>query len=88
MAEVSSKNFKNSPIVMGELTKFLALNSNYELVGKLHSKVNEMKVSVEEVVKESAASARSASTLASKFESHCKKPLEALTKRVDKLEKK
>ena len=88
MAEVSSKNFKNSPIVMGELTKFLALNSNYELVGKLHSKVNEMKESVAEAVKESAASSRAASTLASKFESHCKKPLEILTKRVDKLEKK
>ena len=87
MAEVSSQNFKNSPVVMGELTKFLALNSNYELVGKLHSRLNDMKSNVDEALKESAANAKASSTLASKFETHLKRPLEALTKRVDKLEK-
>ena len=88
MAEVSSKGFKNSPIVMGELTKFLALNSNYELVGKLHSKIGAIQTSQDSLEKEVAASVKSSSTLASKFEQQLKKPLDLLIKRVDKLEKK
>ena len=62
MAEVSSKGFKNSPIVMGELTKFLALDSNYELVGKLHSKIGSIQTSQDSLEKEVAASVKSSST--------------------------
>jgi len=88
MAEVSSKGFKNSPIVMGELTKFLALNSNYELVGKLHAKIGGIQTSQTQLEKDVAASVKSASTLSSKFEQQLKKPLDLLIKRVDKLERK
>ena len=88
MAEVSSKGFKNSPIVMGELTKFLALNSNYELVGKLHSKITGIETSQDSLEKEVAATVKSSSTLASKFEMQLKKPLDLLVKRVEKLERK
>jgi len=88
MSEVSSKGFKNSPIVMGELTKFLALNSNYELVGKLHTKISGIQTSQEQLEKEVAASVKSSSTLASKFDQQLKKPLDLLIKRVEKLERK
>ena len=88
MAKVSAKGFKNSPIVMGELTKFLALNSNYELVGKLHSKIGTIQTSQDSLEKEVAATVKSSSTLASKFEQQLKKPLDLLIKRVEKLEKK
>ena len=88
MSEVSSKGFKNSPIVMGELTKFLALNSNYELVGRLHTKISGIQTSQEQLEKEVAASVKSSSTLASKFDQQLKKPLDLLIKRVEKLERK
>jgi len=73
---------------MGEFIKFLALNSKYELVGKLHKKIGGIQTSQDQLEKEVAAPVKSSSTLANKFEQQLKKPLDLLIKRVENLERK
>ena len=83
--ELKKVGFKNLDIVTSELTKFLLINTGYESVKKLESKVKELedaKRSQQSDVKSAVSSANTASNLASET----KKLLAALDKRVKKLE--
>ena len=83
--ELKKVGFKNLDIVTLELTKFLLINTGYESVKRLESKVKELedaKRSQQSDVKSAVSSANTASNLASET----KKLLAALDKRVKKLE--
>ena len=86
MMEISGFNFKNSPIVTSELSKFLALNSNFEVVEKLHAKVNALEIENNTLKREVKQAASAASTAANKWDSTFKSIVEDLKKRVRLLE--
>ena len=77
--------FKNLDIVTSELTKFLLINTGYESVKRLESKVKELeeaKKSQQSDVKSAVSSSNTATNVANET----KKLLAALEKRVKKLE--
>ena len=77
--------FKNLDVVTSELTKFLLINTGYNSVQKLETKVKELEESKKSQQSEVKAAVSSANT-ASNVANDTKKLLAALEKRVKKLE--
>ena len=86
MAEITVLDFKNSPVITAELTKFLALNSNIEAVEELKSKISIIAEEVKKSAKSAQSAEKSASTVGNTVDA-IKKELSALAKRVKTLEK-
>jgi len=86
MMKISAVNFKNSPIITAELSKFLALNSNHEVVEKLQSKLTSLESDSSALRKDVKGAVSVANTAANKWDSTYKSMLEDLKKRVKSLE--
>jgi len=86
MMEISSMNFKNSPIITSELSKYLALNTNYETVEKLTTRFASLETDSTTLKKDVKNAVSAASTASNKYDSTVKPLLEDLKKRVRSLE--
>jgi len=86
MMKISAVNFKNSPIITAELSKFLALNSNHEVVEKLQSKLSTLETDSSSLRKDVKGAVSVANTAANKWDSTYKSMLDDLKKRVKTLE--
>jgi len=86
MMKISSASFKNSPIITAELSKFLALNSNHEIVEKLQSKLNTLESDATSMRKDVKGAVTAANTAANKWDSTYKSMIDDLKKRVKSLE--
>jgi len=86
MISISSCNFKNSPIITSELSKFLALNSNLELVESIQSKVKSLESENSTIKKDVKSAINAAHTASNKFDSTYKSLIDDLKKRVKSLE--
>lgn len=88
MMEITSFNFKNSPIVTAEISKFLALNANHEQVEKMQSTLSSLSTDSELMKKEVKAANAAANTASNKIDTQMKSALEDLKKRIRSLESK
>ena len=86
MIEISSAGFKNSPTITAELSKFLALNSNFEVVDKLQSKISTLEGDQSTLKRDVKQAASAAHTASNKWDSHVKSIIDDLKKRVKSLE--
>jgi hypothetical protein len=87
MTEYKRLSFKNHPSVATELVKFLAINTSFESIEKLTTKSTSMEAEVSEMKKLVAGSVKSANSAANKAD-ESRKLVDALLKRVAKLEQK
>jgi len=85
MMEIYSLEFKNSPVVTAELTKFLALNTNYNAVEKLQKQMLEVTETCTKVTKEAQAATKSANTVGNTVDG-VKGDIKSLLRRVKTLE--
>jgi len=88
MMEITSFNFKNSPIVTSEISKFLALNANHETVEKMQSTLTSMSSDNDVLRKEVKAASSAASTASNKIDTQVKTALEDIKRRLKSLESK
>jgi len=86
MMSISSCNFKNSPFITSELSKFLALNSNLEIVEAIQSKVKTMESENASIKKDVKSAANATHTASNKWDSTYKSIIDDLKKRVKSLE--
>jgi len=86
MMKISTANFKNSPIITAELSKFLALNSNHEVVEKLQSKFSQIETESSSLRKEVKGAVTAANTASNKVDSSLKSTIDDLKKRIKSLE--
>jgi hypothetical protein len=86
MARYKRHNYKDDPSVSSELVKFLAINTGYEMLESLSSKVLEMERGYVAMQKETSAATKAAASAANRADD-AKKLCDALIKRVTKLEK-
>ena len=85
MIEIEKLEFKNAPVITSELTKFLALNSNYEAIDILKKKVSDSKEDVTKAIKEALAATKAAGTVGNNLD-NLKRDHQAVAKRVKTLE--
>ena len=85
MVEIEKLEFRNSPIITAELSKFLALNSNFESVETLQKEVKSMNEGISKAVKEAASAVKSAGTVGNSVDKLQKEAV-TLSKRVKTLE--
>ena len=86
MARYKRHNYKDDPSVSSELVKFLAINTGYEVLENLSTKVSEMERLVVTMQKETSLATKSAVSAANRAD-EAKTLCDALIKRVTKLEK-
>jgi hypothetical protein len=86
MARYKRHNYKDDPTVSLELVKFLAVNTGYEVLDVLTTKMSTMEADVASLKKDVAA-ANKASASASNKSNKGKKTHDLLVKRITKLEK-
>jgi len=86
MLAISSCNFKNSPIITAELSKFLALNSNLEVVESIQTKMKTLESENSTIKKDVKAASNAAHTASNKWDSTYKSLIDDLKKRVKSLE--
>lgn len=77
MIEIEKLEFKNAPVITSELTKFLVLNLNYEVINILQKKVSDSK--------EAAAATKVAGIVGNNLD-NLKRNHKAVAKRVKALE--
>ena len=87
MVEIEKLEFRNSPIITAELSKFLALNSNFESVENLQKEVKTMNESISKAVKEATSAVKTVGTVGNTVD-RIQKDASALSKRVKTLEQK
>ena len=86
MMEISSVGFKHSPIITAELSKFLALNSNFDVVDKMQAKFTSIESDQTSLKKEVKQASSAAHTASNKYDSLVKSVLEDLKRRVKAIE--
>jgi hypothetical protein len=86
MARYKRHNYKDDPTVLSELVKFLAVNTGYEVLDVLATKMATMESDVANLKKDVAA-ANKASASASNKSDEGKKAHDLLAKRVTKVKK-
>ena len=86
MSEIAEVDYRNSPVVLTELVKFLSLNTSVEAVDKLESVAGELSDSVSDITKSVATQAKSIQSVGHKHD-ELKKFVDGMKKRLDKLEK-
>ena len=87
MAQISSLDYRDAPVVSTELVKFLSLNTSVEAVDKLTRQSYDFESNIKELLRDVAGSKKSIMSVGNKSV-EMKKVLDALKKRVDKLETK
>jgi len=88
MMDITAFNFKNSPIVTAEISKFLALNANHETVEKMQSTLNTISSDNDSLRKEVKSATAAASTASNKVDTQYKAVLDDLKRRLKALESK
>ena len=88
MMSISSVGFKNSPIITAELSKFLALNSNFDVVDKLQGKLTTLENEQAVLKRDVKQAASAAHTASNKVDSQIKSTLDDLKRRIKGLESK
>jgi len=86
MIGIAQVNFKNSPIITAELSKYLALNTNYEAVEQVQKKLLIIDSDNAAMRKEVKSAVSAANTAGNKWDSSLKPQLEDLKKRLRSLE--
>jgi hypothetical protein len=86
MARYRRHGYKNDPSISSELVKFLAVNTGFEAIDVLTTKVASMEQTLKEVEKEVKVASKAASTASNKVD-ESKKLIDLLSKRIAKLEK-
>ena len=87
MSEISALDYRDSPIVSTELVKFLSLNTAVEAVDKLETKTTDLAANIKQVTKDLTGAQKSIMSVANKND-ELKKTVNALQKRIEKLESK
>jgi FtsZ-binding cell division protein ZapB len=85
MSRYKRHNFKDDPSVSSKLVKFLAVNTGFELLEVLSTKVTDMVRTVASLQREVQVAVKAAGTLANRAD-EAKKLYDQLAKRVGKLE--
>ena len=83
---IRKDKFANSPLVAGELVKFLAVNTGFESIERLTDKVSRMTDKIEEAVKVSKAAEKAAQTASNKSDK-MKRSLESMLKWITAIER-
>jgi len=86
MMGIIQVNFKNSPIITAELSKYLALNTNYEAVEQVQKKLIAIESDTSSMRKDVKSAVSAANTAGNKWDSSVKPQLEDLKKRLRALE--
>jgi hypothetical protein len=86
MARYKRNGFKDDPTVSAELVKFMAVNTGFEALEVMVSKVKAMEAELSTTKKENVIAVKAASSAANKAD-ELKKVVDLLIKRVVKLEK-
>jgi len=86
MVSITQVNFKNSPIITAELSKYLALNTNYEAVEQVQKKLLTIESENVTMRKDVKSAVSAANTAGNKLDSSLKPQLEDLKKRLRALE--
>jgi len=86
MMSIIQVNFKNSPIITAELSKYLALNTNYEAVEQVQKKLTSIEAENVAMKKDVKSAVSAANTAGNKLDSSLKPQLEDFKKRLRALE--
>jgi len=86
MMDIIRVNFKNSPIITAELSKFLALNTNYEALEQVQKKISTIETDHASMKKEVKSAVSAANTAGNKWDSTLKPQFEDFKKRIRSLE--
>ena len=86
MVRYKRNGFKDDPSVSAKLVKFIAVNTGFELLDAVATKVKNMEAEILVAKKESVAAVKTAAAAANKTD-ELKKLVDLLVKRVVKLEK-
>jgi len=86
MMSITQVNFKNSPIITAELSKYLALNTNYEAVEQVQKKLTSIEAENIAMKKDVKSAVSAANTAGNKLDSSLKPQLEDFKKRLRALE--
>ena len=86
MTEISSDNFKNSPIITSELSKFLALNTNYEMVEMVQEKLKLVETDAAQLKREVKGAVSTANTASNKWDTTFKTSIDDVKRRLKALE--
>ena len=87
MATIAAADYRDSPVVSTELVKFLSLNTSVEAVDKLQIQAEELSTSYKSLTKEVAGTTKAIGSVGNRAD-EVKKMVEALKKRVEKIENK
>jgi hypothetical protein len=87
MADFKKHGFKHHPAIASELVKFLAVNTSFEIIERLESKVITMEKDIAELKKAAAGAVKAAGTAGNTADSF-KPAITKIDARVAKLEKK
>jgi hypothetical protein len=87
MADFKKHGYKHHPAIASELVKFLAVNTSFEVLEKMTTKVAVLETEISDL-KKAAAGALKASNTASNNADVSKKLGETLTKQITSLENK
>ena len=85
MAEIQEVDYRDSPVVSTELVKFLSLNTAVDAVDRLEIQSNNLMEEVHQISSDMKQASRIATTVGNKSD-ELKKAVDAIRKRVDKLE--
>jgi hypothetical protein len=86
MARYKRNGFKDDPFVSAELVKFMAVNTGFELLDYVATKVKSMDLEIVAAKKEMLLAVKTAAAAGNKTD-ELKKLVDLLVKRVVKLEK-
>jgi hypothetical protein len=84
---IQGNHFKNDPLVSSELVKFLAINTGFEAIESLKKTFTEHQDGIDKAIKQSASATKAAGAAANKADEG-KRSLEAVVKRIVKIETK
>ena len=87
MADIQALDYRDSPIVSMELVKFLSLNTAVDAVDRLEVQSDSLVEEVKQISSDMKKASNVVSTVGNKGD-ELKKAVDAIRKRVDKLENK
>ena len=85
MSDIQSVDYRDSPVVSTELVKFLSLNTAVDAVDRLEEQSDNLVEEVKQISNDMKQASRVATTVGNKGD-ELKKYVDAIRKKVDKLE--
>ena len=87
MNEIAGLDYRDSPVVSMELVKFLSLNTAIESVDRLEAQSSDHHTAIKLLTKEANIAKTAVNTVGNRTD-EVKKTLDAVKRRLDKLERK